>query len=159
MTYAKKPQLSKSLKDFFFHAVRICITAQGAQRKVVHQGLVSTELQFKNSPVALHFNLVILSIQQGKTGVVGPSQTCLAFAFLTLTNATLQTIQHKVHETFRVPMAGSYNVNFDWQRTIQDEDLKTAQAATTDTGSSNESIFKQWSYKATRQTSSVQSIV
>lgn len=87
------------LKDFFFfHAVRICITAQGAQRKVVHQGLVSTELQFKNSPVALHFlNLVILSIQQGKTGVVGLSQTCLAFAFLTLTNATPQTIQHKVH--------------------------------------------------------------
>lgn len=40
-------------------------------------------------------------------------------------------------------MAGSYNVNFDWQRTIQDEDLKTAQAATTDTGSLNESIFKQ----------------
>lgn len=39
-------------------------------------------------------------------------------------------------------MAGSYNVNFDWKRTIQDEDLKTAQAATTDTGSLNESIFK-----------------
>lgn len=39
-------------------------------------------------------------------------------------------------------MAGSYNVNFDWQRTIQDEDLKTAQAATTDTGSLNESILK-----------------
>lgn len=56
-------------------------------------------------------------------------------------------------------MAGSYNVNFDWQRTIQDEDLKTAQAATTDTGSLNESIFKQWSFKATRQTSSVQSMV
>lgn len=98
MTYAKKPQLSKSLKDFFFfHAVRICITAQGAQRKVVHQGLVSTGLQFKNSPVALHFlNLVILSIQQGKIGVVGPSQTCLAFAFLTLREATPQTIQHMV---------------------------------------------------------------
>lgn len=63
----------------------------------MHQGLVSTELQFKNSPVALHFfNLVILSIQQGKTGGVGPSQTCLAFAFLTLINATLQTMQHKI---------------------------------------------------------------
>lgn len=98
MTYAKKPQLPKSKRLlFFFHAVRTCITAQGAQRKVVHQGLVSTELQFKNSPVALHFlNLVIFSIQQGKTGVVGPSQTCLAFTFLTLINATLQTIQHKV---------------------------------------------------------------
>lgn len=107
------------------------------------KGLVSTELQLKNSPVALHFfNLLILFIQQGKTGVVGPSQTCLAFAFLTLINATPQTTQHK-HSTFRVPMAGSYNVNFDWQRTIQDEDLKTAQAATTDTGSLNESIFKQ----------------
>lgn len=126
----------------------------------MHQGLVSTELQFKNSPVALHFlNLVILSIQQGKTGVVGPSETCLAFAFLTLIKATPQTIQHKVRQTFRVPMAGSYNMNFDWQRTIQDEDFKTAQAATTDTGSLNERIFKQWSFKATRQTSSVQSMV
>lgn len=38
-------------------------------------------------------------------------------------------------------MAGSYNVNFGWQRTIQDEDLKKAQVATTDTGSLNESIF------------------
>lgn len=54
-------------------------------------------------------------------------------------------------------MAGSYNVNFDWQRTVQD--LKTAQAAITDTGSLNESIFKQWSFKATRQTSSVQSMI
>lgn len=58
-----------------------------------------------------------------------------------------------------MPMAGSYNVNFDWQRTIQDEDLKTAQAATTDTGSLNESIFKQWSFKATRQTGSMQSMI
>lgn len=56
-------------------------------------------------------------------------------------------------------MAGSCKVNFDWQRTIHNEDLKTAQAATTDTGSLNESIFKQWSFKATRQTSSVQSMV
>jgi len=23
-----------------------------------------------------------------------------------------------------MPMAGSYNVNLDWQRTLQDEDLK-----------------------------------
>lgn len=73
---------------------------------------------------------------------MGAPQTCLAFAFLALINATLQTTQHK-RSTFRVPMAGSYNVNFHWQRTIQDEDLKTAQAATTDTGSLNESIFKQ----------------
>lgn len=60
----------------------------------MQQGLVSTELQFKDSPVALHFfKLVILSIQQGKTGAVGPSQTCLAFAFLTLINATQKTIK------------------------------------------------------------------
>lgn len=64
----------------------------------MQQGLVSTELQLKNRPVTLHlFKLVILSIQQGKTGGVGPSQTCLAFAFLTLINATQQTIKHKVH--------------------------------------------------------------
>lgn len=56
-------------------------------------------------------------------------------------------------------MAGSYNVNFDWQRTIQDEDLKTAQAATTHTASLSESIFKRWSFKATRQTGSMQSMI
>lgn len=56
-------------------------------------------------------------------------------------------------------MASSYNVNFDWQRTIRDEDLKTAEAATTDPGLLNEIIFKQWSFKGTRQTSSVQSII
>lgn len=58
-----------------------------------------------------------------------------------------------------MPMASSYNVNFDWQRTIRDEDLKTAEAATTDPGLLNEIIFKQWSFKGTRQTSSVQSII
>lgn len=56
-------------------------------------------------------------------------------------------------------MVGSYGGNWDWQRTIQDEGLKTAQAATTDTGSLNESIFKQRPFKATRQTSSVQSMI
>lgn len=55
-----------------------------------------------------------------------------------------------------MPMAGGSNVNFGWQRPIQDEDLKTAQAATIDTGSLNGSIFKQWPFKVTRQTSSVQ---
>lgn len=100
MTYAKKPHLSRSLKTWgFFPCSKNCIRAHGGQREVVQQGLVSTELQFKNSPVALHLfvKLVILSIQQGKTGIVGPSETCLAFPFLTLINATQQTIKHKVH--------------------------------------------------------------
>lgn len=61
----------------------------------MQQGLVSTELQFKNSPVVLHFKLIIPSTQQGKIGVGGLSQTCLAFAFLiaALINATQQTNQ------------------------------------------------------------------
>lgn len=39
-------------------------------------------------------------------------------------------------------MAEGYNVDFDQQRTIRDEDLKTTQVAATDTGSLNKSILE-----------------
>lgn len=38
---------------FFFHAIKT-VTAQRGQKKVVQQGLFSTELQLKDSPSALY---------------------------------------------------------------------------------------------------------